>query len=106
MVRVPDAKSDCSCRVEAKVRILNFKTTWSEFHHLPKAVVCVSTPRIYPRSGYFLVTKKTTLHSKLLKMVIEMVNSTIVVILTLLLIMHLGHTVIFPHVALISLQLR
>ena len=31
MVRVPDAQSDCSCRGEAEVRILNFKTTWSEF---------------------------------------------------------------------------
>ena len=105
MVRVPDAKSDCSCRGEAEVSILNFKTTWSEFQipsptasteakprclysilkphgqssryqvrilllgqiTIPhfrvssppqsrsKAVVCVSTPRMYPRSGYFLV---------------------------------------------------
>ena len=31
MVRVPDAKSDCSRRGEAEVRILNFKTIWSEF---------------------------------------------------------------------------
>ena len=31
MVRVPDAKSDCSRRGEAEVRIINFKTTWSEF---------------------------------------------------------------------------
>ena len=55
MVRVPDAKSDCSRRGEAEmctlafkttwsdsrrgkaeVRILNFKATWSEFHHLPR----------------------------------------------------------------------
>ena len=68
-------------RGEAKLRILNFKTTWSEFqkpyqtaaargeaelriYNLKKtsptqsrsqAVVCVSTPRMYPRSGYFLV---------------------------------------------------
>ena len=35
-VRVPDAKSDCSRRGEAEVRILSFKTTWSEFHHLPR----------------------------------------------------------------------
>ena len=35
MVWVPDAKSDYSCWGEAEVRILNFKTTWSEFHHLP-----------------------------------------------------------------------
>ena len=74
MVRVPDAKSDCFCRGEAEVRILNFKTTWSEFQkasqtatkrgnaELPilnfketsplqsrsQAVVCVSTPRMYP----------------------------------------------------------
>ena len=78
MVRLPDAKSDCSRRGEAEVRILNFKTTWSEFQ-IPsqntlaeakpkymfrvssppqsqsKAVVCVSTPRMYPVSGYFLV---------------------------------------------------
>ena len=27
---------DCSCRGEAEVRILNFKTTRSEFHHLPR----------------------------------------------------------------------
>ena len=31
MVRVSDAKSDCSRRGEAEVRMLNFKTTWSEF---------------------------------------------------------------------------
>ena len=36
MFRVPDAKSDCSCQGEAEVRILNFKTTRSEFHHLPR----------------------------------------------------------------------
>ena len=36
MVRVSDAKSDCSRRGEAEVRILNFKTSWSEFHHLPR----------------------------------------------------------------------
>ena len=76
---------DRCCRGEAEVRILDFKTTWSEFQ-MPsktasaeakprcvysilkphgqssitspsrsKAVVCVSTPRMYPRSGYFLV---------------------------------------------------
>ena len=27
---------DCCRRGEAEVRILNFKTTWSEFHHLPR----------------------------------------------------------------------
>ena len=31
MVRVPEAKSDCSRQGKAEVRILNFKTTWSEF---------------------------------------------------------------------------
>ena len=31
MVRVTDAKSDCSRRGKAEVRILNLKTTWSEF---------------------------------------------------------------------------
>ena len=59
MVRVLDAKSDCSRRGEAEVCILNFKTTWSEFLSPPQsrsqAAVCVSTPRMYPRSGYFLV---------------------------------------------------
>ena len=66
---------------EAKVHILDFKTTWLELkkpcqtfavqgkaeqgiYNLKKtsppqsqsqAVVCVSTPRMYPRSGYFLV---------------------------------------------------
>ena len=115
MVRVPDAKSDCSRRGEAEVRIINFKTTWSEFQ-LPsqtapaeakprcvysilkphghssryqvrilspkqitiphmrvlsppqswsKAVVCVSTPRMYPRSGYFLVNSNFVLSFEL-----------------------------------------
>ena len=36
MVRVPDAKSDCSRRGEAEVRIFKFKTTWSDLHHLPR----------------------------------------------------------------------
>ena len=36
MIRVSDAKSDCSRRGEAEVRILNFKTTWSEFHNLSR----------------------------------------------------------------------
>ena len=31
MVRFPDAKSGCSRRGEAEGRIINFKTTWSEF---------------------------------------------------------------------------
>ena len=31
-----DAKSDCSRQGEAELRILKFKTTWSEFHHLPR----------------------------------------------------------------------
>ena len=69
-------QSDRCCRGEAEVRILDFKTTWSEFqkpyqtaavrgeaelriYNLKKtsptqsrsqAVVCVSTPRMYPRS--------------------------------------------------------
>ena len=64
-------------RGEAELRIFDFKTTWSEFQ-IPsqntlaeaiyfrvssppqsqsKVVVCVSTPRMYPRSGYFLVIK-------------------------------------------------
>ena len=72
------SQADCSHRGEAKVRVFDFKTTFSEFQ-IPsqntlakakpryvfrvssppqsrsKAVVCVSTPRMYPRSGYFLV---------------------------------------------------
>ena len=66
----------------AELYILDFKTTWSELqkpcqtaamqgqaklstYNLKKtsppqswsqAVVCVSTPRMFPRSGYFLVT--------------------------------------------------
>ena len=73
-------QSDCCRRGEAEVRILDFKTTWSEFQKAnqtatkqgnaerisnqnicsppqsrSQAVVCVSTPRKYPRSGYFLV---------------------------------------------------
>ena len=35
-VRVLEAKSDCSHRGAAEVRIFNFKTTWSEFPHLPR----------------------------------------------------------------------
>ena len=35
-VRVPEPKSDCSRRGEAEVRILNSKTTWTEFHLLPR----------------------------------------------------------------------
>ena len=72
-------QSDRCRRGEAEVRILDFKTTWSEFQKAsqtateqgnakyikthfsisspPKswsqAVVCVRTPRMYPRSGYF-----------------------------------------------------
>ena len=54
---------------EAKLHIFDFKITWSaelNIHNLKntsppqcrsKAVVCVSTPRMYPRSGYFLVFK-------------------------------------------------
>ena len=80
MVRVSGAKSDCSRWGKAMVHILHFKTTWSEFQKAnqtateqgnaerisnqnvcsppqsrSQAVVCVSTPRKYPRSGYFLV---------------------------------------------------
>ena len=74
-------RQTAATRGEAELRILDFKTTWSEFQKpcqtaamrgeaelrtynlkatLPpksrsQAVVCVSTPRMYPRSGYFLV---------------------------------------------------
>ena len=50
-------------RGEAELRILNFKTPWSEFHHLPRVVVCVSTPRMYPQSRYFLVVVPVSLSS-------------------------------------------
>ena len=67
-------------RGKAELRILDFKNTWSDFQNTTaaewsqaeprlynlketspllswsQAVVCVSTPRMYPRSGYFLVT--------------------------------------------------
>ena len=47
---------------EAELLILDFETTWSEFQ-IPsqswsQAVVCVITPRMYPRSWYFLVYYK------------------------------------------------
>ena len=63
-------------RGEVELRILDFKNTWSDFQNntvaeyiqrlynlketsppqsRSQAVVCVSTPRMYPRSGYFLV---------------------------------------------------
>ena len=32
MVTVPEAQSDCVERGKAKLCILDFKTTWSEFH--------------------------------------------------------------------------
>ena len=78
-------------RGEAKVGILNFKTTWSEIQKASQtaterrlylagkfqiysiftsppqcwsqAVVCASTPRMYPRSGYFLVFYKYAIRS-------------------------------------------
>ena len=77
-------QSDRCCQGEAKVHILDFKTTWLELkkpcltavaqseveqrtynlkkilpsQSLSQAVVCVSTPRMNPRSGYFLVCEK------------------------------------------------
>ena len=33
MVRVSEGKSDCCRQGKAKVRILDFKTTWSEFQN-------------------------------------------------------------------------
>ena len=41
-------------RGEAELRIYNLKKT-SPPQSQSQAVVCVSTPRKYPRSGYFLV---------------------------------------------------
>ena len=82
------------CRLsEAEVRILDFKTTWSEFqkpcqtaamqgeaelgtYNLKKtsppqswsqAVVCASTPRMYPRSRYFLVRTIGEDHGRICK---------------------------------------
>ena len=77
-------QSDRCRRGEAEVRILDFKTTWSEFQKAnqtateqgnaerisnqnvcsppqsrSQAVVCISTPRKYPRSGHFLVLFNT-----------------------------------------------
>ena len=53
------SRPDCSHRGEAEIRIFDFKTTWVRVSSSPKirsqAVVSVSTPRMYPRSGYFLV---------------------------------------------------
>ena len=87
-------QSDHCSRGKAEVRIIDFKTTWSEFkkqsqtaapeamlrnvyfilkphgqsfrrqvrlllsQSRSQAVVCVSTPRMYPRSGFFLVKAK------------------------------------------------
>ena len=60
MFRVPDTKSDCYRQGEAEVCILDFKTTLVRVSSPPqsrsKAVVCASTPRMYPRSWYFLVS--------------------------------------------------
>ena len=76
-------------RGESELRRLDFKTTWSEFqkpcqttvtqgkaelciYYLNKtsppqsfsqAVVCVSTPRMYPRRKYFLVLPNFSVHS-------------------------------------------
>ena len=70
MVRVPEAsqiatiKTTCAqfqqpsptaaTRGEAELRIYNLKKI-SPPQSRSQAVVCVSTPRKYPRSGYFLV---------------------------------------------------
>ena len=45
---------DCCRRGKAEVRIYNLKKTLPP-QSRSQAVVCVSTPRKYPRSGYFLV---------------------------------------------------
>ena len=45
MVIVPEAKSDCSYRGEAKVRIFNFKTTWSEFQRPSQTAPAEAKPR-------------------------------------------------------------
>ena len=75
-----DPSQTPAMRGEAELRILDFKNTWSDFQNTTaaewseaelrlynlketsppqsqsQAVVCVSTPRMYPRSGYFLVS--------------------------------------------------
>ena len=79
-------QSDRYRQGKAKVRILDFKTTWLELKKpsltaaaqgeveqhiynkilptksLSQAVLCVSTPRMYPCSGYFLVKTKAFLN--------------------------------------------
>ena len=83
MVRVPEAKFNATKQGKAKLRVLDFKTIWSKFQKpyqtavrqckaersifnlketsppqsWSQAVVCVSTTRRDPRSGYFLVSK-------------------------------------------------
>ena len=53
MVRVSEGKSDCyrasQCRENFKPKCLFTCPSWSQ------AVLCVSTPRKYPHSGYFLI---------------------------------------------------
>ena len=53
-----------AARGEAKLRIYNLKKT-SPTQSWSQAVVCVSTPRIYPCSRYFLVHSKNNLFQKL-----------------------------------------
>ena len=57
MVRVPEAQLDRA------LHAYDLKKT-SPPQSQSQAVVCVSTPRMYPRSGYFLVRKKLFLPSQ------------------------------------------
>ena len=45
VVRVPEAKSDCSHRGKAKVRTFNFKTTWSKFQRPSQTAPAKEKPR-------------------------------------------------------------
>ena len=55
IVRVPKACQTTVMRGKAKLRTYNLKKT-SPLQSRSQAVVCVSTPRMYPRSEYFLVS--------------------------------------------------
>ena len=53
-------QSDRCGQGEAEVRLLDFKTTWSEFHYLPgvdpkQLCALAHLARMYLQSGYFLV---------------------------------------------------
>ena len=55
MVRVPEAQSDCCHARQSKATYIQ-SLKKSPPQSRSQAVVCVSKPRMYLRSGYFLVT--------------------------------------------------